>query len=207
MSQKPNPEQNQDLSASAAAGAQAHTDAGAATSTAEGASSNPSANASATPEEALAAAQAQIAKLTEIAAVAQDQALRAKAEMENIRKRAQLDVAAAHKYASEGFAESLLPVKDSLEAALAHAAKEGATLADALSGVELTLKQLVAAFEKAKVVEVNPVGEKLDPNKHQSLSMAPSDLPANHVVSVMQKGYQLNDRLLRPALVVVSAPK
>jgi molecular chaperone GrpE len=160
-----------------------------------------------TVEEQLAAAQAQISKLTEIAAQAQDQALRAKAEMENIRKRAQIDISSAHKYATENFAESLLAVKDSLEAALVHANKEGASLTDAKSGVELTLKQLNSAFEKGKVVEINPVGEKLDPNKHQSLSMVPSDLPANHVVSVMQKGYQIHDRLLRPALVAVSAPK
>lgn len=155
-------------------------------------------------EQQLAAAEAKITELTGQVAQAQDQFLRAKAEADNTRRRAQLDIANAHKYASENFAESLLPVKDSLEAALAHG--DGATLEKYKEGVELTLKQLVAAFEKGKVQELNPAGEKFDPHKHQAISMvpAPSGIAANHVVTVLQKGYQISDRILRPALVTVA---
>ena len=135
---------------------------------------------------------------------AKDEFLRARAETENTRRRAQADVAAAHKYASENFAEGLLAVKDSLEAALAD---QSASLETLKSGVELTLKQLVSAFERAKVVEISPAGLKFDPKFHQAISMVDSAVEANHVVSVLQKGYQIHDRVLRPALVTVSKPK
>jgi molecular chaperone GrpE len=130
--------------------------------------------------------------------------LRAKAETENVRKRAQIDVANAHKYAIENFALELLPVKDSLEAALAAET----TTADAIrSGVEITLKQLAAVFEKANLKEINPVGQKFDPHQHQAISMLPSEREPNTVINVLQKGYLLNDRVIRPALVTVSQSK
>jgi molecular chaperone GrpE len=131
----------------------------------------------------------------------QDAWLRAKAETDNVRKRAQIDVANAHKYALETFSSELLPVKDSLEAALAT--DKGTT--EALrSGVELTLKQLVNVFEKSGLKEINPVGEKFDPHRHQAISMLPSDKEPNTVINVLQKGYLLNDRVIRPALVTVA---
>jgi molecular chaperone GrpE len=130
--------------------------------------------------------------------------LRAKAETENVRKRAQIDIANAHKYAIENFALELLPVKDSLEAALGA---EAAT-ADAIrSGVEITLKQLNAVFDKANLKEIDPVGQKFDPHQHQAISMLPSDREPNTVINVLQKGYLLNDRVIRPALVTVSQSK
>ncbi|AQW29376.1 nucleotide exchange factor GrpE [Ralstonia syzygii subsp. celebesensis] len=129
---------------------------------------------------------------------------RAVAEGENIRRRAQDDVARAHKFAIESFAEYLLPVMDSLQAALADTSGDAAKLRE---GVELTLKQLDAAFEKGRVTELNPVGEKFDPHRHQAISMVPAEQEANTVVSVLQRGYTLADRVLRPALVTVAAPK
>ncbi|MDP1595153.1 MAG: nucleotide exchange factor GrpE [Gallionella sp.] len=125
----------------------------------------------------------------------------AKAESENIRRRAADDVSKAQKFAVERFSNEMLAVKDSLEAGLAV---ETATVESFKSGMELTLKQLSTVFEKFHITEINPVGEKLDPHKHQAISMVPSEQPANTVVSVMQKGYALNDRVLRPALVLVS---
>ncbi len=130
--------------------------------------------------------------------------LRAKAETENMRKRAQEDVSKAHKFAVENFSNELLAVKDSLEAALAI---ENATIENLKSGVELTLKQLNAAFQKFNLTEVNPVGEKFDPHKHQAMAMVEADAEPNTVVSVMQKGYQLHERVLRPALVTVAKAK
>lgn len=130
--------------------------------------------------------------------------LRAKAEGENIRKRAQIDVTNAHKYAVENFSTELLSVMDSLEAALAV---ESATLESFKSGMELTLKQLTAAFTKFNIKQLNPQGEKFDPHLHQAMCMVESELPQNTVVQVMQKGYVLNDRVLRPALVSVSKGK
>lgn len=127
--------------------------------------------------------------------------LRAKADADNIRKRAQVDLANAHKYALENFAGELLPVRDSLEAALAS---QNLTVESLKSGVELTLKQLDAALNKANVKEINPLGEKLDPHQHQAMSAVESDAAPNTVVSVFQKGYLLADRLIRPALVSVS---
>lgn len=130
--------------------------------------------------------------------------LRAKAEGENIRRRAQDDISKAHKFAVEKFAGELLAVKDSLEAALAVPEQ---TVESFKSGVELTLKQLVAAFEKNALVEVNPAGEKFDPHKHQAIGMVDSEQEANTVVTVLQKGYLIADRTLRPALVMVAKPK
>lgn len=130
--------------------------------------------------------------------------LRAKAETENVRKRAQTDVANAHKYAIENFASELLAVKDALEAALSI---ESPSLESVTSGVELTLKQLSAVFQKFKLIEINPAGEKFDPHKHQAINMLESDQPPNTVVHVLQKGYQLHDRVIRPALVTVSRQK
>ncbi len=130
-----------------------------------------------------------------------DNWLRAKAETENLRRRAQADIAAAHKYAVENLAQALLPVMDSLEAALST---ENATLESLKSGVELTLKQLNAVFEKARLSEINPVNEKFDPHKHQAMMAVPHPGEPNQVVSVMQKGYLLHERVVRPALVTVS---
>ena len=130
-----------------------------------------------------------------------DSWLRAKAETENLRKRAQADIAGAHKYAVENLAEALLPVRDSLEAALAI---ENVTLESLRSGVELTLRQLNAVFEKARLTEINPVNERFDPHKHQAMTMVPHPGEPNQVVNVMQKGYLLHERVIRPALVTVS---
>lgn len=132
----------------------------------------------------------------------QDAFLRAKADTENMRRRAQEDITKAHKFAIENFAESLVPVKDSLEMAL----KLETSNAEALKeGVEMTLKQLTAAFEKNKLVEISPQpGDKLDPMKHQAISMVPAEQAANTIVTVLQKGYMISDRLLRPALVTVA---
>jgi molecular chaperone GrpE len=128
----------------------------------------------------------------------------AKAESENIRRRATEDVSKAHKFAVERFANEMLAVKDSLEAGLAV---ETAAVESFKSGMELTLKQLAGVFERFNISEINPVGEKLDPHRHQAIGMVDSDQPANTVVSVMQKGYALNDRVLRPAMVMVSKGK
>jgi molecular chaperone GrpE len=130
--------------------------------------------------------------------------LRAKAEGENIRRRAQDDISKAHKFAVEKFAGELLAVKDSLEAALAVPEQ---TVDSFKSGVELTLKQLVSAFEKSALNEVNPVGEKFDPHKHQAIGMVDSEQEANTVVTVLQKGYTIAERTLRPALVMVAKGK
>ena len=130
--------------------------------------------------------------------------LRAKADSDNIRKRAQNDLANAHKFALENFSAELIPVRDSLEAALAS---QTATPDALRSGVELTLKQLTTAFEKFSIREINPLGEKFDPHKHQSISMVESEAEPNTVIGVLQKGYSLNDRILRPALVSIAKLK
>lgn len=128
----------------------------------------------------------------------------AKAETENVRRRSAEELERARKYAVEAFARELLPVKDALEMALAV---ENATPESLRQGVELTLKQLNAVFEKFRIQEVNPQGEKFDPNLHQAMAMVESDAEPNTVTQVMQKGYQLHDRLLRPAMVAVAKPK
>jgi molecular chaperone GrpE len=138
-----------------------------------------------------------------------DAYLRAKAEAENTRRRAEEEMSKARKFAVEGFAESLLPVCDSLEAAIAlqHSDKP-ATPEQMLEGVHATLRQLHSALERNKVQPINPpVGTKFDPHQHQAISMVPADQEANTVVSVLQKGYLIADRVLRPALVMVAAPK
>jgi molecular chaperone GrpE len=135
-----------------------------------------------------------------------EQYLRAVAETENVRRRSQEDVAKARKYAIESFAESLLPVVDSLEMALKV---DAPTVESVREGVEATLRLLVSAFEKNRLVGIDPAGEKFDPNLHQAISTVPAGstqppTPANHVASVLQKGYLINDRVLRPALVTVA---
>jgi molecular chaperone GrpE len=141
-------------------------------------------------------------KAAELAAAEHHDAwLRAKAETENVRRRAAEDVDKARKFAVEGFANELLAVKDSLEAALAAETPSVENLKD---GVELTLKQLTAAFGKFQLDEINPVGEKFDPHQHQAIQVVESDQPANTVVTVLQKGYRLHERTLRPALVMVA---
>jgi len=132
-----------------------------------------------------------------------DAYLRAKAEAENTRRRADEEVAKARKFAVEGFADSLLPVKDSLEAAIAM---PGATAEQVLEGVHATLRQLVAALERNKVTQINPpAGTRFDPHQHQAISVVPAAQEPNTVVAVLQKGYLIADRVLRPALVTVAA--
>jgi len=138
---------------------------------------------------------------TEVADL-RDAWLRAKAETENLRRQAQADVTRAHKYATEKFAADLLSVRDALEQTLAT---EQATTEQLREGVELTLRTLTAAFDKQSIAVIEPLGEKFDPNKHQAMTMVPSSKPAQTVVQVFQKGYLLNDRVLRPALVAVSS--
>ena len=130
--------------------------------------------------------------------------LRAKAEADNIRKRAQAEIASAHRFALEGFAGELLAVKDSLEAALVA---DNATAGNMRSGVELTLKLLAGVFERFSIVEINPVGQKFDPRRHQAISTEESDTEPNTVVRVLQKGYLLHERVIRPALVTVTKSK
>ena len=134
-----------------------------------------------------------------------DAYLRAKAEGENIRRRADEEVSKARKFALESFADSLLPVKDSLEAAVAN---PDAAPAQVLEGVHATLRQLSAALERNKVLEINPgPGTRFDPHQHQAISVVPAQQEPNTVVGVLQKGYLIAERVLRPALVTVSAPK
>ena len=129
--------------------------------------------------------------------------LRARAELENVRRQGQADVARAHKYAIDKFAGELLPVKDALELALASPGD-----VDSLrEGVALTLKQLVAAFAKGGITEIAAAGEKFDPHRHQAMAMIDSAEAPNTIVQVFQKGYLLNDRVLRPALVAVAKAK
>ena len=130
--------------------------------------------------------------------------LRARAEAENVRRRSQTEIANAHKFAVENFAGELLPVKDSLEAALTV---ETATAESMKSGVELTLRQLKSVFEKFNLKEIDPVGQKFDPHRHQAISTVESDAEPNTVVQVLQKGYLLHERVIRPALVTVAKAK
>lgn len=130
--------------------------------------------------------------------------LRAKAEVENVRRRAQTDVSNAHKYAVENFSTELLTVMDSLEAALAV---ENANVENFKNGMELTQKQLIAVFDKFNIKAIDPAGEKFDPHQHQAMCTVDSELEPNTVVQVMQKGYKLHERVIRPALVMVSKTK
>jgi molecular chaperone GrpE len=151
-----------------------------------------------TPEALLAEAQARAAELN-------DAWLRAKAETENIRRRADEEVAKARKFAIDGFADSLLPVMDSLQAAVAI---PNATPEQMREGMQATLRQLQAALERHKVVEIAPpAGTRFDPHQHQAISMVAAEQEANTVVAVLQKGYLIAERVLRPALVTVAAPK
>ena len=153
----------------------------------------------------LARLQGELAELKTKSAELADQFLRAKAEAENARRRAEDEVSKARKFGIESFAESLLPVIDSLDAALAI---QNATPEQLREGSDATLRQLTAALERNKVVAINPAaGDKFDPHHHQGISMVPADQPANTIVSVLQKGYSIADRILRPALVTVAAPK
>jgi molecular chaperone GrpE len=155
-----------------------------------------------TPDDGGASRDGALAKARAEAAEMREAWLRARAETENVRRQAQIDISKAHKYAIEKFAEDLLPVKDALEQALATDASVSAqTLRE---GSDLTLKALNAAFGRAAIREVDPAGQKFDPHVHQAMSVVASDLPPNTVVTVYQKGYVLNDRVLRPALVTVS---
>ena len=132
-----------------------------------------------------------------------DHYLRAQADLQNARRRADEEITKARKFAVEAFAESLLPVTDSLEAGLAIA---DATSEQIREGAEATLRQLKSALERNKVIEVAPAaGSKFDPHLHQAISVVPVNQEPNTVVSVLQKGYTINDRVLRPALVTVSA--
>jgi molecular chaperone GrpE len=148
-------------------------------------------------QNALAAAEAKAAEYY-------DALLRAKAETDNARRRAQEDVAKAHKFGIENFAEAMLPVMDSLQAALADSTGDIGKLRE---GVELTRKQLLGALERNRLVAIDPVGEKFDPHRHQAISTvpAPAGTAPNHVVNVLQQGWTLADRVLRPALVTVSS--
>jgi molecular chaperone GrpE len=149
-------------------------------------------------EEQLSATEAKLAEM-------HDAFMRAKAEGENIRRRAQEDVSKAHKFAIESFAEAMVPVRDSLEMALKV---ETPSVESLKEGVEMTLKQLTSAFEKNRLVEILPVqGDKLDPMKHQAVAVVPAEQEANTVVNVLQKGYMIADRLLRPAIVTAAQAK
>lgn len=185
----------QDDAATAAAAATAANEAAQASA---GQAGVPPGGAGSDLEAQLSATEAKLAEM-------HDAFMRAKADAENIRRRAQEDVTKAHKFAIESFAEAMVPVRDSLEMALKV---ETQTVEAIREGVEMTLKQLTAAFEKNRLVEVMPqAGEKLDPNKHQAVAVVPSEQEANTVVTVLQKGYMIADRLLRPAIVTAAAPK
>ncbi|ANN79168.1 nucleotide exchange factor GrpE [Bordetella flabilis] len=156
-----------------------------------------------TPQDPIAELRAQLQAAQARADEHYDLLLRTRADAENVRRRAQEDVSKAHKFGIESFAESLVPVKDSLEAALAQQDQTAEALR---TGVEATLKQLSAAFERNRLMEIAPaVGAKFDPHQHQAISSVPSEHPANTVVQTLQKGYLIADRVLRPALVTVSA--
>jgi molecular chaperone GrpE len=149
------------------------------------------------PESKIAELESKIAEL-------QDHFLRAKADSDNIRKRAAQDLQQARKFALESFASELIAVKDSLEAAAAIESSEVNAFKD---GVGLTLRQLASVFEKFNILDISPQGEKFDPNRHQAISALESDEAPNTVLSVMQKGYALHERILRPAFVTVAKAK
>ncbi|WP_307642034.1 nucleotide exchange factor GrpE [Variovorax paradoxus] len=157
-------------------------------------------------QDALTVAQGELAALQSKNAELADQYLRAQADVQNARRRADDEITKARKFAVEAFAESLLPVTDSLEAGLAI---KDATPEQIREGAEATLRQLKSALERNKVIEVAPApGTKFDPHQHQAISVVPApEQEPNTVVSVLQKGYTINERVLRPALVTVSAPK
>ena len=153
------------------------------------------------PEARIADLEARLAAALAEAEKLRDEWLRAKAETENVRRRGQEDVARAHRFGVEAFAAALLAVKDSLDAALVV---ENTSIESFKEGVELTARQLDSVFEKFAIRQINPLGEKFDPHRHQAISQVDADAEPNTVVSVLQKGYLLHDRVLRPALVTVS---
>jgi len=170
-----------------------------------GADARANPNTTPQPEAAPPSAESRLAELEARHAEVADAYLRAKAEAENTRRRAEEEVSKARKFAIEAFAESLLPVTDSLAAAIAIPA---ATPEQLLEGVHATLRQLNQALERNKVLPISPpAGTKFDPHQHQAINVVPADQEANTVVTVLQKGYLIADRVLRPALVTVSAPK
>ena len=149
--------------------------------------------------------EVQLSELQARLAEVNDAFLRARADAENTRRRAEEEMSKARKYAIDSFAESLLPVMDSLQAAIAQ---PDAATAQVLEGVAATLRQLTTALERNKVIEIAPpAGTKFDPRHHQAISVVPAEQDANTVVAVLQKGYLISDRVLRPALVTVAAPK
>ena len=155
--------------------------------------------------DVLAQLQAELADLQAKNATLADQFLRAKADADNARRRAEEEISKARKFAVEGFADSLLPVVDSLETGLGL---QDASAEQIREGAQATLRQLLAALERNKVIVINPAaGSKFDPHQQQAISVVPSDLEANTVVMVLQKGYSIAERILRPALVTVAAPK
>ncbi|MCF8157001.1 MAG: nucleotide exchange factor GrpE [Rhodoferax sp.] len=155
--------------------------------------------------DALAKLQAELTALQAKSGELADQYLRAKADAENARRRADDEISKARKFAVESFAQSLLPVADSLEAGLVI---KDATAEQIREGAQATLRQLIAALERNKVLAIAPTaGAKFDPHQHQAISVVPSEQEANTVVGLLQKGYSIADRVLRPALVTVSAPK
>jgi molecular chaperone GrpE len=158
-----------------------------------------------TETDLLSQVQAELTALQAKSGELADQYLRAKADAENARRRAEDEISKARKFAVESFAESLLPVADSLEAGLII---KDATAEQIREGAQATLRQLVAALERNKVLAIAPTaGAKFDPHQHQAISVVPSEQEANTVVGLLQKGYLIADRVLRPALVTVSAPK
>jgi len=154
-------------------------------------------------QEEAATLDAQLQSALAESAQTKDALLRALADAENIRRRSAAEVTSAHKYAIEDFAGNLLAVKDTLEMALADKTSSTEQLR---MGVDLTLKNLMAAFDKAKITEINPLNQKFDPSLHQAVSQVESDQPPNTVVQVFQKGYKLQDRVLRAAMVAVAKP-
>lgn len=155
--------------------------------------------------DALTEAQAELATVKAKCAELADHVLRAQADVQNARRRADDEISKARKFALESFSESLLPVLDSLEAGLAI---QTATAEQIREGAEATLRQLKSALARNKVIEINPAaGEKFDPHHHQAISVVPAEQEANTVVTVLQKGYTIAERVLRPALVTVAAPK
>lgn len=166
---------------------------------------NPTPDTAADPTAEELNPEIKIAELEGRLAEMSDAYLRAKAEVENTRRRADDEVAKARKFAVEAFAEAMLPVMDSLEGAIAT---PDAAVEVVLEGVHATRRQLSSALERNKVVEINPApGAKFDPHQHQAISMVPAEAEANTVVTVLQKGFLINDRVLRPALVTVAAPR
>ena len=153
----------------------------------------------------LSALQQQLATAVAAAQEEKDRALRIAAEMENLRRRSAQDVEKAHKFALEKFAGELLPVIDSLERALELADRDNETLKPMMEGVELTLRAMLTTVGKFCVEQVNPMGDAFDPNRHQAISMVENgNVAPNSVMAVMQKGYELNGRVIRPAMVMVA---